>query len=149
MLNYRRSLQPILNLFTCRTLGKVNNSIIAITFTASQNTLNFSLLYILLKLYGSEDSVRNIRICGCGSVGRVVASGSRGPQFESSHWQIKSLNVYCQLYWKDENKEKEAMNGPFLKKTLKNGPTPSLLRKPASSYAPSVCLVHLFSLWPT
>ena len=21
--------------------------------------------------------------------------------------------VYCQLYWKDENKEKEAGNGPF------------------------------------
>ena len=24
--------------------------------------------------------------------------------------------IYCQLYWKDENKEKEAENGPFLKK---------------------------------
>ena len=24
--------------------------------------------------------------------------------------------VYCQLYWKDENKEKEAGNGPFFKK---------------------------------
>ena len=23
------------------------------------------------------------------------------------------LNIYCQLYWKDENKEKEAGNGPF------------------------------------
>ena len=23
--------------------------------------------------------------------------------------------VKCQLYWKDENKEKEAVNGPFLK----------------------------------
>ena len=30
---------------------------------------------------------------GCGSVGRTVASDTRGPQFESSHWQ---------LYWKDE-----------------------------------------------
>ena len=39
---------------------------------------------------------------GCGSVGRVVASKSRGPQFESSH-----RNVYCQLYLKDENKEKK------------------------------------------
>ena len=27
------------------------------------------------------------------------------------------LNIYCQLYWKDENKEKETANGPF-KKTL-------------------------------
>ena len=23
------------------------------------------------------------------------------------------MNIYCQLYWKDENKEKEAGNGPF------------------------------------
>ena len=26
--------------------------------------------------------------------------------------------VYCQLYWKDENKEKEAENKPFIKKTI-------------------------------
>ena len=26
--------------------------------------------------------------------------------------------VYCQLYWKDENKEKEAGNGPLLKKSM-------------------------------
>ena len=55
---------------------------------------------------------------GCGSVGRVVASDSRGPQFESSHRQKFILNIYCQLYWKDKNKEKEAGNGPFLKKKL-------------------------------
>ena len=32
---------------------------------------------------------------GCGSVGRVVASNSRGPRFESSHWQnfIYILNI--------------------------------------------------------
>ena len=34
---------------------------------------------------------------GCGSVGRAVVI----------------LNIYSQLYWKDENKEKEAGNGPF------------------------------------
>ena len=28
------------------------------------------------------------------------------------------VNVYCQLYWKDENKEKEAVNCPFFKKIL-------------------------------
>ena len=46
---------------------------------------------------------------GCGSVGRAVASDTRGPWSESSHWQLlyRSFN-YCQLYWKDENKEKEA-----------------------------------------
>ena len=40
----------------------------------------------------------------CGSVGRAIASNSRGPQFESSHQQTFILNIYCQLYCKDENK---------------------------------------------
>ena len=43
---------------------------------------------------------------GCGSVGRAVTSNSRGPRFESSHRQKYKLNIYCQLYWIDENKEK-------------------------------------------
>ena len=55
----------------------------------------------------------------CGSVGRAVASDTRGLRFESSHRQkfIYTLNI-CLLstvYWKDENKGKEAGNGPFLK----------------------------------
>ena len=50
---------------------------------------------------------------GGGSVGRAVASDSRGPRFESSHQQKFISNIYCQLYWKDENKEKEAGNCPF------------------------------------
>ena len=54
---------------------------------------------------------------GFGSAGRVVASKTRGPQFESSHRPKILLNiVYCQVYWKDKNNEKEAGNGPFLKK---------------------------------
>ena len=53
-----------------------------------------------------------------GSVGRAVASDSRGQQFESSHRQKFKLYIYCQLYWKDENKEKEAGNGQFLKAKL-------------------------------
>ena len=52
---------------------------------------------------------------GCGSVGRVVDSNSRGPQFKSSHRQKFMWNVYCQLYWKDANKEKEAGICQFLK----------------------------------
>ena len=52
---------------------------------------------------------------GFGSVGRAIASNSKGPRFESSHQQKFILNIFCQLYWKDENKEKEAGNGPFLK----------------------------------
>ena len=50
---------------------------------------------------------------GCGSVGRAVASDYRGLLFESSHLQKFTLNIYCQLYYKDKNKEKEAWNGPF------------------------------------
>ena len=48
-----------------------------------------------------------------GSVGRAVVSKSRGPWFESSHQQKFMRNIYCQLCWKDENKEKEAGNGAF------------------------------------
>ena len=43
----------------------------------------------------------------CGSVGRAVASNTIGPWFESSHRQTLFWTfVYCQLCWKDENKEK-------------------------------------------
>ena len=35
---------------------------------------------------------------GCGSVGRTVASNSRGPRFESSHRQKIISNINCQLY---------------------------------------------------
>ena len=54
---------------------------------------------------------------GCGSVGRAVASETRGPQSvriqSSANFYIGDLFVYCQLYWKDGNKDKEAGNGPF------------------------------------
>ena len=53
--------------------------------------------------------------CGCGSVSGAADSNSRGPLFESSHWQQLILNIYCQLYWKHENKEKEAGNGALHK----------------------------------
>ena len=51
---------------------------------------------------------------GCGAVGREVASYTRGPRFKSSHRQLL-LNIYLLLTVcrKDENKEKEAGNGPF------------------------------------
>ena len=45
----------------------------------------------------------------------LVASDTRGPQFKSTHRQNFILNIYCQLYWKDGNEEKEAGNGPFKK----------------------------------
>ena len=53
---------------------------------------------------------------GCGSVDRAVASDARGLQFKFSHWQnLYWTYVNFQLYWKDENKGKEAGNG-----TIKN-----------------------------
>ena len=42
------------------------------------------------------------------------------PEVRGSNPVIGKICVYYQLYWKDENKEKEAWNGPFLKKKLCN-----------------------------
>ena len=56
---------------------------------------------------------------GGGSVGRAVVSDSRGPRFESSHQQKIILNIYCQLYSKDENKEKRGREWPIYKKFKK------------------------------
>ena len=51
---------------------------------------------------------------GSGSVGREFASNTRDPQFESRDWQ----NFIDQLYSrKDKNEEKEAREGPSLKKS--------------------------------
>ena len=46
----------------------------------------------------------------CGLVGRGVAYDTRGPQFKTSYGQNRTF-VSCQLYIRDENKEKEAGNG--------------------------------------
>ena len=58
------------------------------------------------------------KFCSCQKrfgqeVGRAVASNTRGLWFESSHRQKYILNVYCQLYWKDEN---EGLDGHFFRK---------------------------------
>ena len=59
---------------------------------------------------------------GCGSVGREVASNSRGPRFKSSHRQkfinIEHLYTVNCVLKRQKEKEKEAGNGTFLKKTL-------------------------------
>ena len=58
-----------------------------------------------------KNSLMNLRSnksgSGCGAVGRAVAYDTRGPWFESSHWQLL-LNIYLLLTVcrKDENKEK-------------------------------------------
>ena len=57
---------------------------------------------------------------GCGSVGRAVASDTRGPRFESSHRQkfnyLLNICLLSTVYWKDENKEKRGREWPILKK---------------------------------
>ena len=73
---------------------------IIFNFYGTQRQRTIMALGQLLPLKGS----------GGGSVGRAVASDSRGLQFKSSHRQKCIYNIYCELYWKDENKEKEAGN---------------------------------------
>ena len=56
---------------------------------------------------------------GCGSVGRAVASDTRDLWFKSRHLQNFIYQIIYQLFnRKDENKEKEAGNGPFKKEVL-------------------------------
>ena len=58
---------------------------------------------------------------GCGSIGKAVASDTRGMRFETSHCQnLYWTLVFCQMYWKDENKEKRGREWPnnFLQKSI-------------------------------
>ena len=57
---------------------------------------------------------------GCGAVGRAVAFDTRGPGFDSSHWQLL-LNIYLLLTVcrKDENKEKRSGMAHFKKNKKK------------------------------
>ena len=51
-----------------------------------------------------------------------VASNTRGPGFKSSDRQLLlNIHLLLTICRKDENKEKEAGNGPFLKKFLRCG----------------------------
>ena len=55
--------------------------------------------------------------CGCDSVGRVVASDTRGPWFKSSN-SLNRYNIFSyQLYWNDESKETRGWQRPT--KTIK------------------------------
>ena len=54
---------------------------------------------------------------GYGSLGRAVASNTRDPQFESSHWRkLSSINSIE----KTKIKKKEARNGPIKKIIVEN-----------------------------
>ena len=67
----------------------------------------------------------------CGSVGRAVASESRGPRFESSHRQkfnyLLNICLLSTVYWKDENKKKRGREWPILKKKIFKEKTISLV----------------------
>ena len=55
--------------------------------------------------------VKTLMGSGCGSVGREVASDTRGPLFESRHRQYFIMNIITFNCWKDENKDKRGRNG--------------------------------------
>ena len=66
------------------------------------------------------DSIKKTKFggSGCGSVGRAVASDTRGRQFESSHRPIfHNAHVFLLTAEKTKIKKQEAVNGPFFKKT--------------------------------
>ena len=55
------------------------------------------------------------RDSGWGTVGKVAASDTRGPGFESSNHQLLLNNYFLlTVCRKDVNKEEEAENGPVL-----------------------------------
>ena len=56
--------------------------------------------------------------CGCGSVGRAVASNARGPQFKYSHRQKLYWTFTVNCIEKMKIKKKEAGNDPFKKDWL-------------------------------
>ena len=77
----------------------------------------FNIYQIFVSIYFRHSSSFLFFYCGCGSVGRGVASDTKGLWFESSHRQIFKWNkclhsVNC--IEKMKNKEKEDRNGPFL-----------------------------------
>ena len=61
-------------------------------------------------------------VAGAGVVTQLVERLLPTPEVRGSNPVIGKLLyetfVYCQLYWKDENKEKEAGNGPFFEKEI-------------------------------
>ena len=80
-----------------------------LNYILAQKYIQQCISYILLSmgLWGS----------GGGSVGRAVPSDTRDPQLKSQHQQnfIYRLHIFKK---DDKNKEKEAWNGPSLKKVL-------------------------------
>ena len=71
---------------------------------------------------------------GCGSVGRAVASDTRGPPFESS---LRQTLCFCQLYWKVENKEKEAGKKSLWHQVPASGANSAWLRFESTTHSDS------------
>ena len=73
-------------------------------------------------MLGTQERGCKRNVCqgsGCRSVGGVVTSDTRDLRFEPRHRQSLIYQIIYQLYLrKDENKEKEAGNGPSLKKRI-------------------------------
>ena len=67
-----------------------------------------AILFYLVQFPHPETKTLKYLGNGCGSVGRMVASNTRGTQFESSKWRFF---IKCQLYWKTK-KEKRGQKLP-------------------------------------
>ena len=120
-LYWNRVFNSLLNDYKVEGSKPVSPTVSLLTFINSKPLCNalFKTSLFWKKNVGSNPKRAKQNHSGCGSVGRAVPCDSGGPQFESSHRQKLILNIYCQLFWKDKNKEKEARNGPFFKKPLK------------------------------
>ena len=74
-------------------------------------------LWISLKRFKNFKILLNSVFQGsdCGSDGSVVASNTRGPQWESRHRQNLIINIFTVNCWRDENKEKRGREWPIFK----------------------------------
>ena len=64
--------------------------------------LLLAMLFPGLRVVKNEEgkNINKIRGSGCGSVGRTVASNSRGPRFKSHHRQKFILNILLSIVLK-------------------------------------------------
>ena len=76
-------------------------------------------LVIVLRILTSSTHNDNSPECGCGAIGRAVASNTRDPWFESDIDNFSYQQLYNKLFWKDENKIKKRPGiAQFKKKTI-------------------------------
>ena len=98
---------------------------IEIVYTNSSSRTNDSLLIDIVSCfrqlwrrmtsysrYFEIDQVNKQVAVTCGTVDRVVASGSGCLELKSRHWTLYCSKSLLSAVWKDENEENEAVNGP-------------------------------------